>query len=84
MLDLLHAVHRPPNSAVPIRLNAGFRSGLLWWHTFISHSCYVQQPFPNTILRQTHQAHGAVGHGTRQYGFRLNGQQGVNTLLKKS
>ena len=35
MIDLLHAVHRPPNSTVPIRLNRGFRSDLAWWVTFI-------------------------------------------------
>ena len=28
MLDLLHAVHHPPNSKTPIRLNAGFRADL--------------------------------------------------------
>ena len=35
MLDLLHAVHRPPNSKVPIRLSVGFRSDLAWWRTFV-------------------------------------------------
>ncbi len=35
MIDLLHAVHRPPNSKVPIRLNKGFRSDLAWWQEFL-------------------------------------------------
>ena len=35
MLDLLHAVHHPPNSTIPIRLNKGFRSDLAWWNTFV-------------------------------------------------
>jgi hypothetical protein len=35
MLDLLHAVHHPPNSTTPIRLNAGFRADLAWWREFL-------------------------------------------------
>ena len=30
MIDLLQAVHRPPNSRVPIRLALGFRADLAW------------------------------------------------------
>ena len=36
MLDLLHLVHQPPNSRMPIRLNQGFRTNLAWWHEFLS------------------------------------------------
>ena len=46
MLDLLHAVHRPPNSPLPIRLNVAFRAGgsHLWstrmeGHSSSSHGC---------------------------------------------
>ena len=35
MIDLLHAVHHPPNSKIPIRLNKGFRSDLAWWNAFV-------------------------------------------------
>ena len=35
MLDLLHSVHRPPNSPLPIRLNQGFRADLAWWQLFL-------------------------------------------------
>jgi hypothetical protein len=35
ILHLLHSVHRPPNSPVPIRLNAGFRADLAWWLAFL-------------------------------------------------
>ena len=34
MIDLLHSVHRPPQSKTPIRLSAGFRSDLAWWQEF--------------------------------------------------
>ena len=35
MLDLLHAVYRPPNSPLPISLNMGFRADLAWWQMFL-------------------------------------------------
>lgn len=35
MIDLLHAVHHPHHSKVPIRLNKGFRSDLAWWSAFV-------------------------------------------------
>ena len=35
MIDLLHAVHRPPFSKVPIRLSQGFRADLAWWRAFL-------------------------------------------------
>ncbi len=34
MIDLLHAIHHPPHSQIPIRLNANFRADLAWWATF--------------------------------------------------
>ena len=35
MIDLLHAVHHPHHSKVPIRLNKRFCSDLAWWSAFI-------------------------------------------------
>ena len=35
MIDLLHAVHRPLSSKVPIRLSQGFRADLAWWMEFV-------------------------------------------------
>ena len=35
MLYLLHSVHHPPNSPLPIRLNAAFRADLVWWRVFV-------------------------------------------------
>ena len=35
MIDLLHAVHRPPSSKTPIRLSQGFRADLAWWREFL-------------------------------------------------
>ena len=36
MIDLLHSMPHPPHKPVPIRLNTGFRSDLLWWSEFVS------------------------------------------------
>ena len=35
MLDLLHETCHPPRGRTPIRINAGFRSDLAWWLTFV-------------------------------------------------
>ena len=35
MIDLLHAVHRPPSSKTPIRLSQDFRADLAWWREFL-------------------------------------------------
>ena len=35
MIDLLHTIHHPRHSKVPIRLNKGFRSDLAWWSAFV-------------------------------------------------
>ena len=35
MIDLLHSVHRLPQSKIPIHLNAGFQSDLAWWQEFM-------------------------------------------------
>ena len=61
MLDLLHAVHRPPNSTVPIRLNAGFRSDLLWWRTFVSEWNGISFLLPPANLPQYHLTSDASG-----------------------
>ena len=37
MIDLLHSVPHSPHKRIPIWLNTGFRSDLLWWSTFVSH-----------------------------------------------
>ncbi len=36
MIDLLHSVHRPPASRIPIRLSQSFRADLAWWVEFLS------------------------------------------------
>ncbi len=36
MIDLLHSVHRPPASRIPIRLSQGFRADLAWWEEFLT------------------------------------------------
>ena len=35
MMNLLHAVHCPAHSALPIRLNTAFQSDLAWWWMFV-------------------------------------------------
>ncbi len=35
MIDLLHAIHHPPNSKTPIRFSPGFRADLAWWQEFL-------------------------------------------------
>ena len=66
MLDLLHAVHRPPNSRLPIRLNAGFRADLAWWQTFVAHWNGISFLNPPTRLPRvefTSDASGSWGCG---------------------
>ena len=46
MLDLLHAIHHPPHSTTPIRLNLGFRSDLAWWVLFVERWNGVSFLFP--------------------------------------
>lgn len=36
MIDLVHSLHYPAYSSIPIRLNTGFRSDLTWWRAFVS------------------------------------------------
>ena len=52
MLDLLHSVKRPPNSPVPIRLNAAFRADLAWWREFLHDWNSVAFLFPQLGYRR--------------------------------
>ena len=61
MLDLLHAVHRPPNSTIPIRLNLSFRSDLAWWLTFLPTWNGISYLFPPNKLPQCHLTTDASG-----------------------
>lgn len=61
MIDLLHAVHRPPHSKTPIRLNAGFRSDLAWWRTFLTRWNGVSFLHPPRCLSKQHLATDASG-----------------------
>ena len=66
MLDLLHAVHRPLNLQLPIRLNAGFRADLAWWQTFVAHWNGISFLNPPTRLPRvefTSDASGSWGCG---------------------
>ena len=53
ILDLLHSVHLPPHSQRPIRLNAGFRSDIAWWSTFVSGWNGVSFLPPPSLLPET-------------------------------
>ena len=66
MIDLLHAVHHPPNSKIPIRLNAGFRSDLAWWSVFVSSwngVSFLSPPALRPRLEMTSDASGSWGCG---------------------
>ena len=54
MIDLLHAVHRPPSSRTPIRLNQGFRADLAWWREFLVQWNGVSFLTPPASLPRTH------------------------------
>lgn len=61
MIDLLHAVHHPPNSTTPIRLNVGFRSDLAWWQEFLPSWNGVAFLLPPSYLPQAEMASDASG-----------------------
>lgn len=66
MIDLLHAIHHPPNSTTPIRLNIGFRSDLAWWHQFVQQwngISFLQPPSCLPALEMTSDASGSWGCG---------------------
>ncbi len=66
MIDLLHAVHRPPNSMTPICLNTGFRSDLAWWDTFVkgwNGVSFLPPPSHLPITEVTTDASGSWGCG---------------------
>ena len=54
MIDLLHAVHRPPSSRTPIRLSQGFRADLAWWREFLVQWNGVSFLTPPASLPRTH------------------------------
>jgi hypothetical protein len=61
MIDLLHAVHHPPHSKTPIRLNKSFRSDLAWWSTFIQQWNGISFLYPPTHLPRVHLYSDASG-----------------------
>ena len=66
MLDLLHAVHRPPNSPLPIRLNVAFRADLAWWQSFVEHwngVSFLLLPAHLPTVEMTSDASGSWGCG---------------------
>ena len=77
MIDLLHAVHHPPNSKIPIRLNAGFRADLAWWQEFVAQwngISFLQPPsqLPGTELYSD--SSGKWGRGAWQEGSWLQAE----------
>ena len=66
MIDLLHAVHHPPNSRVPIRLNMGFRADLAWWREFLvswNGVSFLSPPSQLPSIELTTDASGSWGCG---------------------
>ena len=66
MLDLLHSVHRRPNSPVPIRLNQGFRADLAWWRLFLevwNGVSFLLPPAYLPCMEMTSDASGSWGCG---------------------
>ena len=66
MIDLLHAVHLPPHSRTPIRLNAGFRADLVWWREFLTRwngVSFLPPPSHLPMTEFTSDASGSWGCG---------------------
>ena len=66
MIDLLHAVHHPPHSRTPIRLNAGFRADLAWWREFLTRwngVSFLPPPSHLPMTEFTSDASGSWGCG---------------------
>ena len=66
MIDLLHSVHRPPHSSIPIRLNTGFRSDLAWWRAFVSKwngVSFLPAPSHSPTVEMSSDASGSWGCG---------------------
>lgn len=67
MIDLLHSVHHPPHSKIPIRLNKGFRSDLAWWSMFVrdwNGVSFLQPPAHLSQVELYSDASGSWGCGT--------------------
>lgn len=75
MIDLLHAVHYPPNSKIPIRLNAGFRADLAWWQEFVVewNGISPRRSFQARSCTPTLPASGVAELGMKTRGCRLSG-----------
>ena len=66
MIDLLHAVHHPPGSRNPIRLNASFRADLAWWCEFLvqrNRISFLPPPSHLPRIEMTSDASGSWGCG---------------------
>ena len=61
MIDLLHAVHRPPSSRTPIRLSQSFRADLAWWQEFLVQWNGVSFLTPPSSLPKVHLFTDALG-----------------------
>ena len=61
MINLLHAMHHPPQSDTPIHLNKGFRSDLAWWRAFVQEWNGISFLPPPVHLPQIHLYSDASG-----------------------
>ena len=73
MLDLLHSVKGPPDSPVPIWLNAAFRADLAWWREFLHDWNGVAFLFPPTRLPKVEMTSDTSGSCTAKHGSRSSG-----------
>ena len=87
MIDLLHAVHHPPNSIVPIRLSARFLADLAWSQEFLIHWNGVSFLYSPSLLPSIELTTDAWGHGVwsmaQVHKCWLNGTSSPRPCLKQ-
>ncbi len=90
MIDLLHGNHRSPNSRIPIRLNAEFRSDLAWWIMFIAKWNGISFLAPPHKLPQVHLTSDASGswgcgawHGTSWFQLKWDSSSIKHPIAEK-
>lgn len=90
MIDLLHAIHHPPNSKTPIRLNAGFRADLAWWQEFLvkwNGVSFLHPPSRLPTIELTTDASGSWGcgawHGSDWFQVRWDDRSAPLTIAEK-